>query len=138
MRPQSLKNRLLLIVSILVVGSGIAISLLVTQRFSKSLLAAAAAEAEHLAHSLSLEATDKILINDLVSLQKLLEYQMGSNPSISYLFIVNNDRVLSHTFDAGIPAELIDANKAATMNRGNLKRIVSTRGDHFILSLIHI
>ena len=80
MRSHSLKNKLLFAVSALVILSGILISLIVSQRYSKSLLEAAAAQAENIAHSIVLEATDKILINDMVALQKMLDHHMRSNP----------------------------------------------------------
>ena len=131
MRLQSLRSKLLLTVFLLVIGSGFAISFLVTRRYSQSLLDAAAAEAKHLSHALALESTDKILTNDLVSLQKLLDYQRKTNPSIAYLFVIRDGDVLSHTFTTGLPVELITANSLLSNTRGNLKRIESTQGDRY-------
>ena len=88
MRLQSLRSKLLLAVSGLVIVSGLLISLLVTQRYSSSLLNAASAQAENIAHTVALEATDNILINDLVALQKMLDHHIRSNPPLSYLFII--------------------------------------------------
>ncbi len=48
MRSKSLKTKLLLAVSILVISNGLLISLLVTQRYSRSLLESATAQAEYL------------------------------------------------------------------------------------------
>ncbi|MCK5193878.1 MAG: hypothetical protein KAQ71_08715, partial [Desulfobulbaceae bacterium] len=56
MRSKSLKTKLLFAVSILVISSGLLISLLVTQRYSRSLLEAATAQAEYLSHAVTLEA----------------------------------------------------------------------------------
>ena len=111
MRLQSLKSKLLLAVSALVIGSGLLISLLVAQRYSNSVFDGATAQAENLAHAVALEATDKVLINDLVALQKMLDHQLHSNPSIAYLFILRDDRILAHTFTKGVPVELISANE---------------------------
>jgi len=61
MRFQSLKSKLLFVVSALVIGSGLLISFLVTQRYSSSLLDAASAQAQNIAHAVALEAADKIL-----------------------------------------------------------------------------
>ena len=52
MRLQSLKSKLLLAVSLLVIGSGLLISILVTQRYSSSLFESLSAQAENLAHSI--------------------------------------------------------------------------------------
>ena len=132
MQLQSLKSKLLLAVSLLVIGSGLLISILVTQRYSSSLFQSMSAQAENLAHSIELEATDKILTNDLVALQKMLEYHMTSNPNTAYLFIVRNNRVLAHTFPNGIPLELLDANHAVLENYHNYQEIVSTEGKHYL------
>jgi hypothetical protein len=63
MRMQSLRNKLLVAVSALVIASGLLISLLVTQRYSTSLYEAAKAQAENLAHAMALDATDKACKN---------------------------------------------------------------------------
>ena len=114
----------------MVIGSGLLISLLVTQRYSDSLLAAVTGQAESLAHAVALESVERILINDLVSLQKMLDHQMRSNQSLAYLFVVRDGRVLAHTFSKGIPAQLIDANQASSEDEGHLQRIASSDGEH--------
>jgi transcriptional regulator with GAF, ATPase, and Fis domain len=129
---QSLKSKLLVAVSALVIGSGLLISLLVSQGYSSSLFKSMTAQAENLAHAVALEAADKILINDLVSLQKSLDHHLHSNPYIAYLFIYRDGRVLSHTFDNGIPAELIDANHLNPAEQTRFQEIVSTAGEKFL------
>ncbi len=132
MRLQSLKSKLLLAVSLLVIGSGLLISVLVTQRYSSSLFQSMSAQAENLAHAVELDATDKILTNDLVALQKMLDYKIRSNPMVAYLFIIRDNKVLAHTFSEGIPLELLDANNAVLDNYGNYQEIVSTKGEHYL------
>jgi DNA-binding NtrC family response regulator/HAMP domain-containing protein len=132
MRPQSLKNKLLLAVSLMVIGSGLLISLVVTQRYNTSLFASLVAQAENLAHALALDATDKIIINDLVALQKMLDDHMKSNPSAAYIFIIRDNQVLAHTFTHGIPVELLGANDVILNNYGHLRKIVSTVGQHYL------
>ena len=131
MRLQSLKSKLLLAVSALVIGSGLLISLLVTQRYSNSLLDAASVQAENIAHAVALEAADKILINDLVALQKMLDHHMRSNPLLSYLFIVKSEEILAHTFTKGVPVALINANqphpdKQFTLQNRNTVKVRNT------------
>jgi two-component system response regulator HydG len=132
MRLQSLKSKLLLAVSALVIGSGMLISLVVTQRYSKNLFEAVTAHAENLAHSVELEATDKVLTNDLVALQKMLDHQISSNPPLSYLFIIKGDEILAHTFTQGVPVALIKANKPYSAERSNLREIASTEGEKYL------
>ena len=132
MRFRSLKSKLLLAVSALVIGSGLLISFLFTQRYSSSLYQSMSVLAQNLSHSIELEATDKILTNDLVALQKMLDYQMRSNESISYLFIVKENQILAHSFADGVPLGLIRANKAVLNDSFAFKKIKSTAGEYFL------
>jgi transcriptional regulator with GAF, ATPase, and Fis domain len=132
MRPKSLKHTLLLTVAILVIISGILISQVVTHRYSVGLLEGAVAQAENIAHKLALDAADKVLINDLVALQKLLDDQLFSNPAVGYLFVVQDNQVITHTFPAGVPSELILANFSNDSEKGHLEKIVSDGGEHYL------
>ena len=132
MWPQDFRKRLLLVVAVIVIASGLVISQIVTHRYSATLSQFAAAQAENIANDLALNATNKILINDLVDLQKLLDDRMRSNPYISYLFIVKNSRILTHTFQKGVPVDLINANNPVDNYHDNLKKIMSKQGDRYI------
>ncbi len=132
MRFRSLKTKLLLPVAALVITSGLLISMLVSQRYSGSLLATMAAQAQNLAHAVALEAADKILLNDLVSLQKMLDHHMRSHPNISYLFVLREGQVLAHTFGKGIPSGLLDANAISLGEPMHFQKIASTTGEHYL------
>ena len=135
MGPRTLKQKLFLTVAILVIASGISISLLVTHRYSTSLIQGAVAQAQNITHNLALDAVDKILINDLVALQKLLDDQMRSDPSIAYLFVVKDDRILTHTFSEGVPLKLIAANTLGPPfeeESGHLEKIISDSGERYL------
>ena len=132
MRPKSFKTKLLIAVFTLVTGSSILVSLLVAQRYSNSLQQRAAAEVENIAHAVALEATDKILINDLVTLQKSLDHHQRSNPAVAYLFIINNNKVLAHTFPQGVPVDLTTANTTTKDGLYSINQIVSTSREHFV------
>ena len=132
MARYSLKSKLLFSVFTLVISSGLLISLLVSQHYSRSLLETAAAQAENIAHSIVLEAADKILINDMVALQKMLDHYKHSNPPISYLFIAKDSEILAHTFPKGIPASLITVNEVKDSDQFRLKELSSTDGDKYL------
>lgn len=132
MLPKSLKNVLLLSVAILVIATGVVISQLVAHRYSVSLLDGAAAHAENIAHQLSLEAADKILINDLVALQKMLDDQIASDPTVAYLFVLRGDQLLTHTFNDGIPVHLTHANKIESAENARIEKIISENGSRYI------
>ncbi len=122
----------MLTTALLVIMSGLIISQIVTHRYSTTLFQVAAAQGENIAHSLALDVADKILINDLVSLQNLLDDRVRSNPKIAYLFIVRDSRVLTHTFPKGVPIELINANVPADNHQGHLKKIISNTNDRYM------
>ncbi len=91
-----------------------------------------AVQAENLAHAIELDAADKILTNDLVALQKMLDYQKRSNDAISYLFILKGKQILAHTFLDGVPLGLIKANPGALSDNFSLKKINSTEKEHYL------
>ncbi|UCF91959.1 MAG: sigma 54-interacting transcriptional regulator [Desulfobacterales bacterium] len=132
MRRQSLKTKLLTAVFALVIGSCVLISLLVTNRYGSSLFKTAAAQAENIAHAIALEATEKILINDLANIQKTLDYHLRSNAAVAYLFIVRDGQILAHTFSNGVPVELIPANIWVNGQESQVKKIISTMGDPYL------
>ncbi len=129
---RSLKTKLALAASFLVISSGLALSLLVSYQYSASLIYSSKAQAENLAHALAMESADKVLTHDLVALQKLLDHQMKSNQSLAYLFVVRDGRVLAHTFEKGFPQELLGVNQATSKDHGNDQTIVSKTGEKFI------
>lgn len=129
---KSLRGKLLFTVSILVIASGFLISFTVTQRFSRALLRGMTTEARNLSHIISLGATDKILINDLVALQKMLDSQKKGNPKVAYIFVRMDGKVLAHTFPSGVPVQLLSANSPTSGSDANIMRIVSTKGRHFL------
>ena len=136
LRPKSLKNTLLLTIAILVIVSGVLISTVVTHRYSASLMESAVFQARHIAHNLALDAADKILINDLVALQKMLEDQILSHPSVDYLFVVKDGRIITHTFSSGIPVDLIshgasNMNTTAVMNADMVETAIQWLHEEF-------
>lgn len=132
MRPKTLKSKLLIGVIALVLSSGLLISILVTQRYSRSLSDAIAAQAKYLSDAVAHQAADLILTNDLVALQKMLDQQLSSNPALSYLFVIKDGQVLAHTFKGGIPADLIPANTPGPELGSHMQQIASESGDHYI------
>jgi transcriptional regulator with GAF, ATPase, and Fis domain len=132
MRPRTLRSTLLLAIAVIVLVSGILISQLVTHRYSVSLIEGAVAQAEHVAHKLALDSAEQVLTNDLVGLQRMLDGQIAANPAVSYIFIIRDGQVLSHTFQAGVPVELIAANAVLDSEAGHLEKIVSDRGERFL------
>jgi DNA-binding NtrC family response regulator/HAMP domain-containing protein len=132
MRLHSLKSNLLVAIALLVIFSGLAIALLVTQRYSVALQATISGQAENLAHAVALEAADRILINDLVGLQKLLDQHLRSNPGLNYLFVVKEGRVLAHTFPQGVPIGLVDVNQPVSAVKPGSREITAKTGESFL------
>ena len=132
MVPRSLKGRLILAVSSLVVGSGFLISLLAGERQQASLLETMRAQGESLAQAIALETADRVLINDLVGLQKLIEHQLRSHSGIGYLFVQRGDEILAHSFPGNIPPGLLKANGLTRDDRQRTQKIASTGGVYYL------
>jgi len=131
-RLHSLKGKLLLAIIASIVGSGLIISSLVTYRYSHVLFAAATTHAENLSHQIVLQAADRILINDLVSLQKLIDQHMRSHSSLSYLFILKDGEVLAHSFPDGMPVNLIGVHRVEPGGEGSILKIQTESGEDFL------
>jgi two-component system response regulator HydG len=127
----NLKGRLLAGVFALVVLTGLSVALLASYRYAASLHAELTAQANSLASALALQATDMVLVNDLVGLQQTLDRQQASNSNLAYLAVVRDGRVLAHTFTKGLPAELLEANQPQGADPQQL-RIVSTTGEAYL------
>ena len=132
MRPRSLKSRLLIALTALVIGSGLIIAFLATQQYSAALRRTMFSQAENLAHTVALDAADKVLLNDLVALQRMLDQQTQSNPAIAYIFVMRDGRVLAHTFEQGVPVQLLKANGIGPSHQPSFKEIVSQRRESFL------
>ncbi|MFO3796114.1 MAG: ATPase, partial [Anaerolineales bacterium] len=64
-----------------------------------------------LARDLAARATDPILLNDLITLHKLLDETQANNPNLRYAFIIDKyGHVLVHTFGGGFPLALLNVN----------------------------
>ena len=132
MKNSSLKGSLQITTTILVIIFGLAISQFVTQRYNNVLLESAKAKAENIAYTLAIDSADLILVNDLVSLQKEIDNQLISTPSVAYIFVEKDKQILAHTFPKGIPSALIAANKPLNEKRGRIKRIISEKEERFL------
>ncbi len=126
----SMKTRLIAGVATLVITSGLTISLWVTHKYGENLISAGLSQAESLAHAVALESAEKVLTNDLVALQKMLDHQMRSNPNIAYMFVIRDGRVLAHTFANGVPKALIGM-ETVSRDRGAVRDIVTPQGESF-------
>ena len=132
MKLNSLRSKLVITVSALVIGSGLVISFLETNRFSKSLHESAISQGEYLSRGLALEATNLILINDLIALQTLLNNHLLSNPLLAYIFVVKEDQILAHTFTEGFPRNLLSINTTKNNQTGNFKQISTNEGKNYL------
>ena len=132
MKSLSLRNKLFLSVAILVISSGVAISLLVTYRYSQSLYAAAAARAEHLAHQLALKSAEKIIVNDLATLRKILNFHVIINPEVAYVCVILNGTIVAQSFAESLSPQLIPAHFSTNGRNSSLKRAISAAGEPFL------
>ncbi|MFI5329476.1 MAG: sigma 54-interacting transcriptional regulator [Desulfobaccales bacterium] len=105
---------------------------MLTRQYSSALRKAMVSQVENAAQTIALDAADKILVNDLVSLQRMLDQQIQSNTALGYILILRDSQVLAHTFERGVPAELLGANHTVAGERPHLREIVSQKGEYFL------
>lgn len=67
---------------------------------------------------LAARATDLVLTNDIYALHELLRDTQANNTDVRYVFLVDpQGQVIAHTFGAGFPAGLLEANGVAADGR---------------------
>ena len=128
---KSLRTKLLLTVAAIIVGCGVSLSAIMTFWYSHNLYQIARIEAERLAHQLALESTEKVLINDIVALQKMIDYNMNLNTSLSYLFILRNGQVQAHSFQDGFPIDLATVNYSPKGDSASTIRLNTVQGEYY-------
>lgn len=102
----SLKSTVLLAMTVLVVGSCLLTSFVATQLYSQNLKETLEQEARQVAGGIAGQLAELVLVNDLVSVQRLLDSQFARNADRGYALITLQGRVLAHTFDQTVPREL--------------------------------
>jgi two-component system response regulator HydG len=130
--PRTLKYRVILAVAALVLASGLTVAWLVAHYYDKSLQANMNSHLLTAAQSLALQATEKVLINDLVGIQRMLEHRLQSDPSIGYLLVVRDGRVLGHTFKEGVPRGLLEGIAGRGPGPQRISRIAATSGQRYL------
>ncbi|RMF61871.1 MAG: HAMP domain-containing protein [Calditrichaeota bacterium] len=69
---------------------------------------------KYISHSLAREAINPILYSDYISLQELLWNVQRIDSTVQYIFVLDEKgSVLVHTFEEGVPLELLRVNKLA-------------------------
>jgi HAMP domain-containing protein len=128
---KSLRTKLMLTVVAIIIGCGVSLSAITTYWYSRDLYRIARTEAERLAHQLALESTEKVLINDIVALQKMIDYNMNLNSSLSYIFILRSGQVQAHSFQDGFPIDLAHVNYSAEGDAGRTIRLKTVQGEQY-------
>ncbi|MBI4772794.1 MAG: sigma 54-interacting transcriptional regulator [Deltaproteobacteria bacterium] len=132
MIPKTLKMRIVLFVAVSVVLSNAAVAFLAAHDYWRSLDEAMRVQASSLSQGLALQAADLILINDIVSIQRLLDYTKAGNSEIGYIFLQRGDNVLGHTFDSGVPAGLVGGVFANPITETRFRNVTSLTGGEFL------
>jgi two-component system NtrC family sensor kinase len=85
----------------------------------------------YIAHSLAIQATDPLVYEDRISLQKLIDNVNQVDSTVEYAFILGADNeVLVHNFSDHVPPELINANPVKKDQSENVVLIKSTGDTH--------
>ncbi len=132
MAVRSLKFKVFASVFTLVLASGALVAGLTAQHYWWSLREAMRAEATVSAQRVAGQAADKVLINDLVGVQRLLESHQASDPKLGYLLLVRDGQVLGHTFPRGVPVALLEELERDPPIRPRLSEIRAKGGQRYL------
>jgi two-component system, NtrC family, sensor kinase len=81
---------------------------------------------------ISQRAIDYLLYDDLVALNQLVDEIILSDPSIEYIIVLDRyQQVYAHTFEAGVPADLLAINRVSGETIGTLH--ITPRGSQKII-----
>ncbi|MGD9162127.1 MAG: ATP-binding protein [Desulfobacteraceae bacterium] len=94
--------------------------------------------AKELARIASLKSQDYVLRNEIVELHRFYQSITGTNPYIDYIFAVDDEEILVHTYEKGVPRGLLKLNPPATRDEINITPFKSTAGNLFYLISIGI
>ncbi len=84
--------------------------------------------------TLAAQATNPIVYDDIVSLQKLVDDLQLAEPGLAYVFILdNNNRVIAHSFKKEIPEELIVSNSLPQNQLAHSVLIKSKKNPNFLI-----
>lgn len=82
-----------------------------------------------IARNLALQSTDRILTNDLYTLYTLARDTVVSNDDVRYAFILDpQGNLLSHSFQEGFPADLLDANEIGPDEPSHIEKLQTEEG----------
>lgn len=110
----NIRTKILGIVLALVLLLGITVTIQVRQLMSATMYRYLEEQGVSITHDLAARSTDLILINNLYGLHELLQDTQNNHTDLRYAFVVNtDDQILAHTFGAGFPEGLLDANRAS-------------------------
>jgi signal transduction histidine kinase len=111
----NIRNKILGIVLGLVLLLGLTVTWQVRSLVARTMYLQLEESAVSITHDLAARSTDPILINNLYALHELLNDTRANNASVRYAFIVSPEgHILAHTFGAGFPASLLEANSATS------------------------
>lgn len=107
----SVRTKILGMALALVLAPGLGVTVLVRATITRAMDAQLAEQAVAAGRDLAARATDLLLINDLYSLHQLLAETQANNTALRYAFVSDkHGQVVVHTFGAGFPPALLNAN----------------------------
>ncbi len=128
LRP-SVRVKIMGIVLALVLVLGLGITWQVRVNMTNALLTQLQERGVSIARDLAARSTDLILINNAFALHELLGDTLRNNADLRYAFILDaNNRVLAHSFDAGLPRGLAEKNSVTADVRARHVLLVSDEG----------
>lgn len=92
-----------------------------------------------IAKSLASQSVAPMLLDDIVSLQKLVDNIHEIDSTIEYIFVLNNQKnVMAHSFNSEVPSGLIQANRLISPNATHVQSIVPKHNKEYLIKDIAV
>ncbi len=126
----NIRAKILGIVLGLVVLMGVAATIEVRLLLDQTLTTQAREHSVAVARDVAARATDLTLMRDYYGLFRLLRDTQANNPDLRYAFVIDSEgAIIAHTFGAGFPAGLYDANIVTSNEHHRSVLLATDEGD---------
>lgn len=120
----TLRAKIMLGVSVLILGFGVTITLFIHNTLSRTLMGEFQKHATAMAQHLGARSGEYVLTDSLYALSRLLNEYKENNEDIVYIFVLDSaNRVILHTFPSGVPKGLVPANRVERDRSYHAERI---------------
>ena len=126
----SIRMKIVLLVSGLLVGLGGSLAFYVQTEFSEKLTEELLKRGISIARQLAENGSNAVITDDRITLSRLAHSSRESEKDIVYAFFVgpHENEVLAHSFGEYFPIDLLNANQGQSINHTSVNKLITSSG----------